>query len=371
MADSELLDPAGQKRTLASNFVRLFPVFFVASIIVGLSTIYVVYHIVPSLRLDHGPQATDEVIERYNRAAVEVNVFIGVTALLVVAYLKCIFVGPGSVPNDSPWRYDAQLTQSQIENLQLQEQKKSGARRHCKWCLKFKPDRCHHCRPCGTCVLKMDHHCPWVSNCIGFRNHKYFVLLVLYSTIDCWFIVFTMLPTIEEAVQADTATTSMFVVLFAETLASVLGLMVTGFLVFHIWLMLKAMTTIEFCEKQAKRSGYDGSPYDRGCLGNIRAVLGDYTLLWLLPVSPPSGDGLTFRDESEPLLRELEPGRKLISRAGKMKNKRSFDGDGAANNLDGDLGGFGSVNGYDAESVVSEKHSIRNLHDVRFLQQLP
>jgi len=65
----------------------------------------------------------------------------------------------------------------------------------CKKCLGFKPERTHHCSVCKRCILKMDHHCPWISNCVGFYNYKFFMLFLFYGSLFILFQCITMFIT--------------------------------------------------------------------------------------------------------------------------------------------------------------------------------
>lgn len=41
----------------------------------------------------------------------------------------------------------------------------------CHFCSKPKSPKAHHCRSCGTCILDMDHHCPFVR--VLFSSKKF------------------------------------------------------------------------------------------------------------------------------------------------------------------------------------------------------
>uniref|UniRef100_A0A9L0II05 Palmitoyltransferase n=1 Tax=Equus asinus TaxID=9793 RepID=A0A9L0II05_EQUAS len=53
---------------------------------------------------------------------------------------------------------------------------------HLQWCPKcrfHRPPRTHHCPRCNICVEDFDHHNRWVNNCVGHRNYRLYLLLVL------------------------------------------------------------------------------------------------------------------------------------------------------------------------------------------------
>lgn len=59
----------------------------------------------------------------------------------------------------------------------------------CMTCHFWKPYRAYHCSSCHCCVLRMDHHCPWLNNCVGFYNHKFYYLFLFYTILYGLFII--------------------------------------------------------------------------------------------------------------------------------------------------------------------------------------
>lgn len=53
---------------------------------------------------------------------------------------------------------------------------------YCRTCLVLKPLRSKHCAKCGVCIARLDHHCTWINRCVGYGNHRIFVVFLLLQT---------------------------------------------------------------------------------------------------------------------------------------------------------------------------------------------
>jgi len=115
--------------------------------------------------------------------------------MAIWSYLATSLTDPGtrwskeweawSLKRTSDGKGQAPDAAAQDEEPRLRANWKPGAVTWCKKCKSERPERSHHCGDCGTCILRMDHHCPWIGGCIGWRNHKAFLLLNLWSFLTC------------------------------------------------------------------------------------------------------------------------------------------------------------------------------------------
>ena len=51
------------------------------------------------------------------------------------------------------------------------------------------PERSHHCKLCEKQILRRDHHCFFMTVCVGFHNHKHFIFFCLYMMIGALYAV--------------------------------------------------------------------------------------------------------------------------------------------------------------------------------------
>eukprot|EP01084_Bolivina_argentea_P069312 126146_1 len=53
----------------------------------------------------------------------------------------------------------------------------------CWRCTMIRPFRSKHCYDCDACVARFDHHDVHIGNCVGVRNHRYYLLWIIVGCI--------------------------------------------------------------------------------------------------------------------------------------------------------------------------------------------
>jgi palmitoyltransferase len=261
--------------------------------------------------------------------------FSALTATALLLYLSCVFTDAGRVPPD--WIPDTdgaafmevkkkvRTVHSGASATSLIAHAQGGEARYCTKCQCHKPPRTHHCRHCDRCILRMDHHCSWVNNCIGQGNYRAFVQFLICAWLRiarrCCSdaapadvtsaVLYGLVLMISRALGSGSAAASAPAPM-AQTVASLLSvplvIMLATLLCWHLYLIAGNRTTVEYHEGVRTRRTAQAETYRRGdvwqqsgrhvydvsFVANVRQALGS-PLYCLVPGRrAASGDGLRF-----------------------------------------------------------------------------
>ncbi|NXO80517.1 ZDHC9 Palmitoyltransferase, partial [Sitta europaea] len=212
-----------------------------------------------------------------------IPVFAAVLFLFAMAtLLRTSFSDPGVIPRALPDEAafiemeieatngtvpQGQRPPPRIKNFQINNQ--IVKLKYCYTCKIFRPPRASHCSICDNCVERFDHHCPWVGNCVGKRNYRYFYLFILsLSLLTIYIFTFNIvyvalitggLGLLWGHSQSLTVLTVLEVLICFFTLWSVVGL--TGF---HTFLVALNQTTNEDIKGSWTGKNRVQNPYSHG-----------------------------------------------------------------------------------------------------------
>ncbi|XP_057788022.1 probable protein S-acyltransferase 23 [Salvia miltiorrhiza] len=98
----------------------------------------------------------------------------------LIMFARCSSKDPGYIKVGTASHSDAE---DPLLSIDLNSNWNGNWSQLCPTCKIIRPVRSKHCAICRRCVEQFDHHCPWISNCVGKRNKRDFVVFLCFGTI--------------------------------------------------------------------------------------------------------------------------------------------------------------------------------------------
>ncbi|XP_040180663.1 palmitoyltransferase ZDHHC12 isoform X2 [Rana temporaria] len=183
-------------------------------------------------------------------------------------YFAVSLMDPGYVLSDSEKTF-SELAEQETSTMISS----TVSMRRCGYCLLKRPMRARHCKSCNRCVRRYDHHCPWIENCVGEKNHRVFMLyLVVQLVVLLWAFHLAWSGFYSEATWSEWLRVNLFLLL-AFILISIVTVVVCLLIVCQLYLISCNYTTWEFMSyyriSYLKQCDFDSNPFDRGTVRNL------------------------------------------------------------------------------------------------------
>ncbi|XP_076007170.1 palmitoyltransferase ZDHHC12-A [Genypterus blacodes] len=195
--------------------------------------------------------------------------FFLLVVLSVVLYFAVSLMDPGFILIDT-----VKCVHGESEEMEKMLPQASTPRlRRCGYCLLQQPMRAKHCHTCKQCVRRYDHHCPWIENCVGERNHRWFIVYLLVQLLALLWALLIALSGILPSVTWSLWFRVNGFLLAALAVVGVFSVVVVVLLCCHLYLVSVNCTTWEFMSRHRisylKSCEAEENPFDRGVVCNL------------------------------------------------------------------------------------------------------